>query len=150
MLELSGLKEAAKRKIGGYSRGMRQRLGLAAALMHGPRLVLLDEPTSALDPEGRQHMLDIITELKQKGRTVFLSTHLLDDAQKVCDRIGILKDGRLILNDTLENLRKNHMLPIVDKAFERQPGERERELLSSLSGIRKISFEKTTATAYLK
>lgn len=149
MLELSGLKSAAKRKIGGYSRGMRQRLGLAAALLNGPKVIFLDEPTSALDPEGRQDILDIITNLKAKGCTVFLSTHLLDDAQRVCDRIGILKDGKVILNDTLVNLRKKHLLPIVDIVFGRQPQSEEIAFLRSVPQIRKIQFEGVNATAYM-
>src|SRR5258706_6617719 len=95
LLELAGLTEVAKRRIGGFSRGMRQRLGLAQALVNQPAVLFLDEPASALDPAGRKEVLDLIERLR--GRcTVFMSTHILADVERVCDGVGIFARGRLI------------------------------------------------------
>jgi ABC-2 type transport system ATP-binding protein len=104
LLTLVDLKPARKRKIKGYSRGMQQRVGLAAAIYADPDLVLLDEPTSALDPQGRAEVIAIIQKLRELGKTVVLSTHILSDIERVCDSVGILKDGKIIIENTLENL----------------------------------------------
>jgi ABC-2 type transport system ATP-binding protein len=150
MLELSGMKAAAGRRIGGYSRGMRQRLGIGAALLHDPKLVFLDEPTSALDPEGRQAVLNMILNLRDEGRTVFLSTHLLDDAERVCDRVGIILNGKVVLDETLETLHKTHMLPLVDITFAQRPSDEEIAVLSAVEGIRRIErTDEAAAAAYL-
>jgi ABC-2 type transport system ATP-binding protein len=103
LLRLAGLRDVTAR-VGGYSRGMRQRLGLAQALINAPRLLLLDEPTSALDPLGRKAVLDMLTELR--GRTtVFFSTHILADVERVCDTIAILDQGRVLLEAGAQELR---------------------------------------------
>ena len=104
MLELTGLRGVTT-KIGGYSRGMKQRLGLAQALINEPELVFLDEPTSALDPIGRKEVLETIGIISQRC-TVFFSTHILADVERVCDRVGILRQGRLILDESLAELHK--------------------------------------------
>jgi len=106
LLKLVGL-ENAKRTIGGFSRGMKQRLGIAQALIHSPELLILDEPTSALDPIGRKEVLDIIAALRGK-LTVLFSTHILSDVERVCDTIGILHDGKLALKGGLEDILKKH------------------------------------------
>lgn len=95
MLDLVGLSEARYRGAAGFSLGMRQRLRLAMALVHGPRLVLLDEPTSGLDPAGRAEMLDLIREVGQAGTAVVLSTHVLGDVEEVCDHVVLLSRGKL-------------------------------------------------------
>jgi len=95
MLALTGLEKAAKRKIGGFSGGMLQRLGLAQALLHQPPVLFLDEPTSALDPAGRYELLALIESLRGQV-TVFLSSHILADVERVCDTIGIIHAGKLI------------------------------------------------------
>lgn len=96
MLELAGLQDAAKRRIGGFSGGMVQRLGIAQALIHQPPVLLLDEPTSALDPAGRYEVLDLIQSLRGQV-TVFFSSHILGDVERVCDRVGIIHQGKLLL-----------------------------------------------------
>jgi len=102
LLDLAGL-VGVRTPVGGYSRGMRQRLGLAQALINAPKLLLLDEPTSALDPLGRKMVLDMITGLA--GRTtIFFSTHILDDVQRVCDRVAILDHGRVIVEAPIDEL----------------------------------------------
>jgi ABC-2 type transport system ATP-binding protein len=95
LLDLVDLSGAADRKMGGYSGGMRQRLGIAQALIGRPQVVLLDEPVSALDPIGRHEVLDLMSELKGET-TVFYSTHILDDVQRVSDNVAILDKGRLV------------------------------------------------------
>lgn len=91
------------KKIKGYSRGMKQRLGIAQALLHKPRIVFLDEPTSALDPMGRKEILDLILELK-KEMTVFLSTHILADVERVCDRVAVLNRGKILMEEEMVHL----------------------------------------------
>ncbi len=95
-LKLVDLGGAAHRKCGEYSGGMRQRLGIAQALMGDPRLVILDEPSSSLDPIGRRDVLDILRLLRERGISVFYSTHILDDVERVADHIAIMKDGRVV------------------------------------------------------
>jgi ABC-2 type transport system ATP-binding protein len=103
LLDLTGLTGVSTR-IGGFSRGMKQRLGIAQALINAPRLLLLDEPTSALDPIGRKEVLDMIAALA--GRTtVFFSTHILSDVERVCDAVGILHHGRVVTESGIEELR---------------------------------------------
>lgn len=103
-LELVGLDKANKR-IQGFSRGMKQRLGIAQALLNYPKLLICDEPTSALDPIGRKEILDILYALK--GRTtIIFSTHILSDVERICDEIGVLHNGNIALSGTMEEIRK--------------------------------------------
>ena len=104
LLELVGLTEAAHRRVGGYSKGMLQRVGLAQALVQQPRLLVLDEPTAGVDPIGSRTIRDIILELKRRGMTVFLCSHLLEQVQEICDRVGILYQGCLIAEGTMQEL----------------------------------------------
>ena len=104
LLDLVGLDKARHRRLGTYSKGMLQRIGLAQALIHDPRLVVLDEPTAGVDPAGSREIRDLIIDLKRRGITVLLSSHLLAQAQEICDRIGILADGVLVREGRLEEL----------------------------------------------
>jgi ABC-2 type transport system ATP-binding protein len=119
LLQTVGLAEAARRRIGGFSRGMRQRLGLAQALIARPPVLFLDEPVSALDPAGRKEVLDLIERLRGQT-TVFMSTHILADVERVCDTVGILARGRLVAHDSREALLARYALPLFE--FEVQPG----------------------------
>lgn len=103
MLELVGLSKERKR-IQGFSRGMKQRLGIAQALLNQPRLLICDEPTSALDPVGRKEILDILHTVKE-DTTVMFSTHILSDVERICDEIAFLHDGRLAFQGTLDEIR---------------------------------------------
>lgn len=103
VLEVAGLPDAAHRKVTGYSRGMLQRLGLAAAVVNQPDLLLLDEPAAALDPGGRREVLDLVAALRGRS-TVLFSSHILDDVQEVCDTIGILRRGELMYQGSLSGL----------------------------------------------
>jgi ABC-2 type transport system ATP-binding protein len=104
MLELVGLTDARKRRLGGYSKGMLQRIGLAQALIQEPALLVLDEPTAGVDPAGAREIRDLILELKGRGITVLLSSHLLGQVQEICDRIGILANGVLVREGALSDL----------------------------------------------
>jgi ABC-2 type transport system ATP-binding protein len=123
LLELVKLNKAAKRAVGGYSRGMKQRLGIAVAMYHDPKVLFLDEPSSALDPEGRKDVVDIITELKERRKTIFLSTHILNDMERICDRVGILHDGKIVLEENLDDLMKKYVQPIYDVEFDKEINE---------------------------
>jgi ABC-2 type transport system ATP-binding protein len=111
MLDLVGLSEAAGRSIGGYSGGMRQRLGLAAAMLARPAVLFLDEPVSALDPAGRHDLLEVIGRLRG-STTVFMSSHILNDVERVCDRVAILDHGRLLADAPIEELLARYAAPV--------------------------------------
>lgn len=104
LLELVDLKEASHRRIGGYSKGMLQRIGLAQAMIQEPRLVILDEPTAGVDPVGSREIRDLIFKLKEQGITVFLCSHLLEQVQEVCDQVGIIFRGKMVKEGKLEDL----------------------------------------------
>jgi ABC-2 type transport system ATP-binding protein len=104
LLQLVDLEDAAKRRLGGYSKGMLQRIGLAQTLIQNPRLVILDEPTAGVDPVGSRQIRDLILRLKEDGYTVFLCSHLLEQVQEVCDRVGIIFKGRMRREGPLEEL----------------------------------------------
>jgi ABC-2 type transport system ATP-binding protein len=104
LLELTGLGEAGERRVGTYSKGMLQRIGLAQAMVHDPRLLILDEPTAGVDPAGSRQIRDLILRLKARGKTVLLTSHLLEQVQDVCDRVGILAKGELVREGSLDLL----------------------------------------------
>jgi len=105
VLERVGLADAADRKAGGYSKGMRQRLALAMALAGDPDLLILDEPSSGLDPAGAKEMREIVLSEADRGTTVFFSSHILEQVEAVCDRVGILRAGELVAVDSIDGLR---------------------------------------------
>ena len=110
LLELVGLNEEAKKKVGTYSKGMRQRLGIAEVLVKEPKLIFLDEPTIGLDPDGTNRMLDLIHSLsREKNMTIFLSSHLLDQVQRICDRVGIMIKGGLVALGPIEELARKKL-----------------------------------------
>ena len=133
LLELTGLTEARKRRVGGYSRGMRQRLGLAQALYHRPEVLLLDEPVSALDPAGRKDVLGLIEGLRGTNSalrgtdsalrgtdsalrgtcTVFMSTHILADVERICDSVAVIDHGRLLAEGRRDELIERYAVPAL-------------------------------------
>ncbi|WP_247004055.1 ABC transporter ATP-binding protein [Halosolutus gelatinilyticus] len=106
LLKWVGIDEAASRAVGGYSKGMAQRLALATALVDSPELLILDEPSTGLDPNGAREMRRIIRAERDRGATVFFSSHHLGQVDAVCDRVGILRDGRIVAEDTVDGLRE--------------------------------------------
>jgi ABC-2 type transport system ATP-binding protein len=105
ILERVGIADAADRKVGGYSKGMTQRLVFGMALVGEPELLILDEPSTGLDPKGAREMREIINEERDRGATVFFSSHILEQVEAVCDRVGILMGGELVAVDTIDGLR---------------------------------------------
>ena len=134
LLERVGLQDSAQRRIGTYSKGMRQRVGLAQALIGTPRLLVLDEPTSGLDPVSRREFYAILEGLAQDGVAILLSSHALTEVEAKTDRIVILRDGRLVADDTLSALRRKAALPIRLQVVAR-PGSAD-EVAAKLAGGR--------------
>ncbi|MCG2791132.1 MAG: ABC transporter ATP-binding protein [Actinomycetia bacterium] len=137
LLGMVKLIKQAKRSIGGYSRGMKQRLALAVAFLNNPEILFLDEPASALDPEGRLEMLEIIEGLKDNKITIFLSTHILNDAERVCDKVCIIDEGKILLTEDLSKLYEVYMQPIFDIEFEKDP-EYDLDLLKNFNWVESI------------
>jgi ABC-2 type transport system ATP-binding protein len=150
LLQLVKLDKAAKRPVGGYSRGMKQRLGIAVAMYHDPEVLLFDEPSSALDPEGRMDVISIIEELKSRGKTIFLSTHILNDIERVCDRIGILHGGKIVLEDNLVSLMKHYIQPVYDVEFGELPAKEKINMLKSQAYMEKVTSEDKIFSFWLK
>ncbi|MCX7924232.1 MAG: ABC transporter ATP-binding protein [Fimbriimonadales bacterium] len=113
-LELVGLAERRKSKIREFSKGMQQRIGLAQAIIHDPDLVILDEPTSALDPLGRRRVREVVQYLKERGKTVFLNSHLLSEVERSCDEVAIINKGRVIKQGALDELLVNRSVVSIE------------------------------------
>ena len=127
LLRQVDLKDAADRKVKGYSRGMQQRLGVAQALIHRPKVLFLDEPASALDPMGRRDMLETIGSLRGQT-TVFVSTHILADVERICDRVAIINKGKLVVIGSIDELRARGSQSVFEIEFEEDPGSMARHL----------------------
>lgn len=123
VLDMVGLSDANKR-IGGFSRGMKQRLGIAQALLNEPRLLICDEPTSALDPIGRKEILDILSQVKGRTTVVF-STHVLSDVERICDHVALINDGTIVMSGKLHEIKSMHKREILSVEFS-SPKEAER------------------------
>jgi ABC-2 type transport system ATP-binding protein len=119
LLELVELRGAAKRKIGGYSRGMRQRLGIAQALVNRPHVLFMDEPVSALDPIGRRDVLNLILKLREEA-TIFMSTHILSDVERVCDRVGVISKGKLVTVSSVAELQGRYAPSVFEIEVEEE------------------------------
>ncbi|MEK6525512.1 MAG: ABC transporter ATP-binding protein [Nitrospirota bacterium] len=114
LLEVVGLTEARTRQLRKFSKGMLQRVGLAQALIHDPELVILDEPMSGLDPIGRKQVRDLILSLRDQGKTVFFSTHIIPDVEMICDRVGIVVKGRLLATGRVDELVRHEHTQSVE------------------------------------
>ncbi|MGH4051895.1 MAG: ATP-binding cassette domain-containing protein [Clostridium sp.] len=148
ILDIVKLTDAANKKIGQYSGGMKQRLGIAVALFNNPELVFLDEPTSALDPEGRMEILEFIKGLKSEGTTVFMSTHILSDIERICDEVSILDKGEILVSDNLVNLKNKYIQPIFDIEFEKHCVNLARVLLN-YKWVEKVLINENKASIYV-
>jgi ABC-2 type transport system ATP-binding protein len=132
MLRLVGLPDARTRQLRKFSKGMLQRIGLAQALIHDPELVILDEPMSGLDPVGRKQVRDVILGLREQGKTVFFSSHILPDVEMICDRVGIVRNGLLRAEGTVDELVDRSHTHSVEVVCEGLGGE-------SLDGIKQVA-----------
>ena len=127
LLDLMGLGEAASRRVGKFSGGMVRRTSLAMALVHEPELAFLDEPTVGMDPQSRRATWDLIRSLKERGRTVILTTHYIEEAEALADRVGIIDHGKLIALDTPRALMEEHGAGNLEEVFIKLTGRRIRE-----------------------
>jgi ABC-2 type transport system ATP-binding protein len=143
LLETFGLWDRASDKIDGFSKGMKQRLALARAVLHDPELLFLDEPTSGLDPEAARQMTQLIAQLSHReGRTVFLCTHNLDEAQRLCDRVAVMNQGRLLaVGSPAEVSRTLWQNLWVDVTFLIPPTPDQVNSLRALGGVRHVQVE---------
>jgi ABC-2 type transport system ATP-binding protein len=148
LLSTVGLKEARNRRIGGFSRGMRQRLGLAQALIHNPPVLLLDEPVSALDPAGRKEVLELIESLHGKV-TILLSTHILADVERICDVVGIIDKGRLIVQEQREELLRQYTTPVFEIELD-NGSETWMERARKFPFVENMTFENPTIRVLVK
>lgn len=135
IIELVGLTDSARKKVSKFSTGMKQRVGLAMALVHRPRFVILDEPTNGLDPAGMREIRQLVRSLAEQGTSVLLSSHLLNEVQQVCDRIAVLNKGRVVAQGRVDELlsakKPSVRLKVSDPAKTAQ-------MLSSLPGVEKV------------
>ena len=138
VLEIVELRDRAKDKVGGYSHGMRQRLGIASALLRNPKLLLLDEPATGLDPAGMRDMRALIRDLAEQGMTVLLSSHLLVEVEELCNRVAIIRDGRVAYQGSLDELRRQAGLSYRLRTTD---DERARRVCEAQPGIEEIRDE---------
>jgi len=141
VLERMGLAEVAQRPVSTFSRGMRQRLGLAEVLLKEPKVVILDEPTLGLDPEAAQEFLKMIQGLKNEGITVLLSSHLLHQVQAICDRVGLFHQGKLVLEGRVEELAQRVLGGAYRIRLEATPLEGLAERLRALPGVSQVQTD---------
>jgi ABC-2 type transport system ATP-binding protein len=144
-LDLVGLADRARDRVSNYSGGMKRRLNLAAALLHDPQILLLDEPTVGVDPQSRNAIFDNLEVLKQRGKTLVYTTHYMEEAERLCDRIIIIDHGQVVANDTLQGLYR--LLPVTNLlAVEFDDGQDGIHLneLQALPGVRSAKLEAGT------
>ncbi len=149
VLALTGMTEGAKRRIKGYSRGMNQRLGIAAAIFNKPELLILDEPTSALDPEGRAEVMNIIRALSDGGTTILLCTHILSDVERVANRVGILTGGKLAVEGSIEDILSSYGADCVEIQLP-VPDDRAGDLLRTAPFATKVTYYDKTGLAAME
>lgn len=137
LLELVGLTERADHRVSGFSGGMKRRLNLAAALVHRPRLILLDEPTVGVDPHSRNALFETIERLRAEGVTIVYTTHYMEEAQRLCDRVAIVDHGRLLALDTVEGLLRAHGGRTVLE-FDRADGEHRVESQNPIEDLSRV------------
>ncbi len=152
LLEKAGLTQVRKRRIAGFSRGMRQRLGLAQALVNRPEVLFLDEPVSALDPAGRKEVLEMIEGLRGQC-TVFMSSHILADIERVCDMVGIINQGKLVVEANQQQLLERYVQPIFElecNGYGMEAFKTWVEGLKAKSWVRAVSLEGPVARVTVK
>jgi ABC-2 type transport system ATP-binding protein len=132
LLELVGLRDAARTRIGTMSKGMQQRLGLAQALVGSPKLLLLDEPTSALDPAGRRVVRQVLIELRGRGVAALINSHLLTEVERTCDRVAILSDGRVVAGGTPDELSRARGVEVITENGARRFEDAERRAIPGI------------------
>ncbi|GGF24386.1 putative ABC transporter ATP-binding protein YxlF [Halobacillus andaensis] len=143
-----GLGEAGSKRIGKYSGGMKQRLGIAQAMIHQPKLLMLDEPVSALDPIGRRDVLNLMEELKQET-TLLFSTHILNDAEEASDHLLLMNDGHIIESGSFEEVRRRHAINKIVVRFDESDSQSYLESLRSLTCVNRLETKKEEVHVYV-
>jgi linearmycin/streptolysin S transport system ATP-binding protein len=142
-LDLVGLSERAKDKVMGFSGGMSRRLNLAAALLHDPQLLLLDEPTVGVDPQSRNAIFDNLETLKKRGKTLLYTTHYMEEAERLCDRMVIIDHGKVIADDTLQGLHR--LLPVANVLIVELEGAKDNGLrladVQAIPGVQSVEMK---------
>lgn len=147
-LSLVGLTDRAKDRVGTFSGGMKRRLNLAAALLHDPEILLLDEPTVGVDPQSRNAIFENLEALKARGKTLVYTTHYMEEAERLCDRIVIVDHGKVIANDTLAGLYRE--LPATNKLVIDMVGEMDPTGVRAVSGVKAAEFQGQRLTVWLE
>lgn len=150
LLKSVGLLKVKNRKLGAFSRGMQQKLGFARALLHDPELLLLDEPVSGLDPTGIKQIRDLIEKENKKGRTIFISSHLLSEVERLCREVAIINEGKLLAEDSMENLRRKLSKAVELEVELSQAKEEIIKALSSFDFIQAIKQQENLLTLRVK
>jgi ABC-type multidrug transport system ATPase subunit len=135
VIERVGMTESAHRKVQGYSSGMKQRIGLAAALLHRPDLIILDEPTNGLDPKGMREVRELLRDLAADGVTIFLSSHLLNEVEQICDRVAVLNRGQIVAEGAVSELLSGQKMTVKIGVAALAEAE---AALQSLAGVEKV------------
>ncbi len=135
VIEMFGMSDWIDKKIKTFSKGMRQKIGIASAIIHDPDIIVLDEPSTGLDPGARRDVRDFILKLKKIGKTIFLSSHLLYEISEVADRVAIINHGKLIAFDTLDNLESKAKKSIINFELLKQPNKNINEILNHIKEI---------------
>jgi len=146
VIALVGLEDKAKARSGALSGGQRQRLAVALALINDPDLVILDEPTTGLDPQARRQLWDVIRDLQRAGKSVLLTTHYMEEAEQLCDRVAVMDQGRIIALDTPQALINQHFRETAIEFV--AVGEPPRQKLAALAGVTQTLFENGRPTLY--
>lgn len=150
LIEWAGLKEHAQRKIKGYSRGMKQRLGMAVALINDPELLIFDEPSSALDPQGRSEILQMMIDLKKRGKTIMFSTHILSDVERICDRVGMIANGEMVFEKSLQDLLMENIKPIFEFELSKELHVDHQNMLKNVENVNNLSIKNNVVEVTLK
>ena len=150
LLEWVNLSEVQDKKLKQFSRGMQQKVGIARAIIHNPEILILDEPISGLDPIGIKEVRDMIEEQKRLGKTIFISSHLLSEVEKICDRVGIVNKGVLLAEDKMENLKMRLSKEIEIEIELKKVIPEVIKALSSLDFVNKVTQEKNLLVVKVK
>ncbi|NEU57011.1 ABC transporter ATP-binding protein [Halorussus sp. MSC15.2] len=142
LLERVGIADAGDRSVGGFSKGMRKRLGLAIALVGSPDLLVLDEPLGGLDPSGARLLRDVVREERDRGAAVFFSSHIMNQVETVCDRVGIMHDGHLVAVDTVKSLYSSSATPATVSILVETVPEGVTDELAALRGVSEATIQK--------
>ncbi|HDI07349.1 MAG TPA: ABC transporter ATP-binding protein [Candidatus Bathyarchaeota archaeon] len=146
VLELVRLREWADTKIGNFSRGMKQRLGIAQAVLHDPEVLILDEPALGLDPRGMYEIREIIKTLVAEGKTVFLASHMLHEVRELCDSVALINKGKLIAHDNVENLEKIFKVQQIEIETLKPPTKKQEKEIAEFKAVRQVTIQNNRIT----